>query len=198
MLAWRLGHVSLVFLLPSAIITLFVLPFFCNRCARSIAFILCMAWFYCHFILYFLLRLRWSITRVTWTLHRTRWNILDQSEWQKSWTFTNQAERKKKTNFVGKKMRMGKGKGGGDESSDENDWWKRTLCRIIWGFLVTVESPQWSMLRDLTISDYSPCWWAILIVVLHCTVIALSFLNILNPWTRCFKSEYSQMEPELL
>ena len=37
-------------------------------------------------------------------------------------TSTNQAERKKKTNFVGKKMRMGKGKGGGDESSDENDW----------------------------------------------------------------------------
>merc|ERR1712088_630513 len=34
----------------------------------------------------------------------------------------DQAERKKKTNFVGKKMRMGKGKGGGDESSDENDW----------------------------------------------------------------------------
>ena len=42
MLAWRLGHVSLVFLLPSAIITLFVLPFFCNRCARSIAIILCI------------------------------------------------------------------------------------------------------------------------------------------------------------
>ena len=34
----------------------------------------------------------------------------------------DQAERKKKTNFVGKKMRMGKGKGGGDDSSDENDW----------------------------------------------------------------------------
>lgn len=34
----------------------------------------------------------------------------------------DQAERKKKTNFVGKKMRMGKGKGGGNDSSDENDW----------------------------------------------------------------------------
>jgi hypothetical protein len=34
----------------------------------------------------------------------------------------DQAERKKKTNFVGKKMKMGKGKGGGDDSSDENDW----------------------------------------------------------------------------
>jgi hypothetical protein len=34
----------------------------------------------------------------------------------------DQAERKKKTNFVGKKMKMGKGKGGHDDSSDENDW----------------------------------------------------------------------------
>ena len=47
----------------------------------------------------------------------------NQSETEKTWTSANQAERKKKTNFVGKKMRMGKGKGGGDESSDENDWW---------------------------------------------------------------------------
>jgi len=35
----------------------------------------------------------------------------------------DQAARKQKTNFVGKKMKMGKGKGGnGDDSSDENDW----------------------------------------------------------------------------
>jgi len=35
----------------------------------------------------------------------------------------DQAEKKKKTNFVGKKMKMGRGKGAGvDDSSDENDW----------------------------------------------------------------------------
>ena len=108
----------------------------------------------------------------------------NQSE-KKSWTSTNQAERKKKTNFVGKKMRMGKCKGGGDESSDENDWWSLTtgLFEDIWSL--------WSMSRDPTINDHFPCWWAVLIVVLHCTVIALSFLHIWNPDTRRFKSEYS-------
>ena len=45
-----------------------------------------------------------------------------QAELRDQYSVFNQAERKKKTNFVGKKMRMGKGKGGGDESSDENDW----------------------------------------------------------------------------
>ena len=35
----------------------------------------------------------------------------------------DQAEKKQKTNFVGKKMKMGRGKGAGaDDSSDENDW----------------------------------------------------------------------------
>ena len=35
----------------------------------------------------------------------------------------DQAEKKKKTNFVGKKIKMGRGKGAGaDDSSDENDW----------------------------------------------------------------------------
>ena len=46
----------------------------------------------------------------------------------------------------------------------------------------------WSMSWDLTTKDHCPCWWAVLIVVLLCTVIALSFLHIWNPCTRCFKS----------
>ena len=99
---------------------------------------------------------------------------------------------RRRQTLLGRRWGWGRAREGGTSPATRTtgDCWPPKLFEDIWSL--------WSMSSDSTINDHCPCWWAILIVVLHCTVIALSFLNIGNPGARCLKSEYSQMEPKLL